>query len=75
VENLMAVARATALAALTRTESRGAHCREDYPKRDDAQWIKHSLYFDEGTVGRMDYRPVNMKPLTVEPFQPKERVY
>jgi succinate dehydrogenase / fumarate reductase flavoprotein subunit len=74
-ENLMAVARATALSALTRTESRGAHSREDYPKRNDADWIKHTLYFNDTDKGHIDYRDVNMKPLTVPPFQPKERVY
>lgn len=74
-ENLMCVARATALSAVTRTESRGAHSREDYPKRNDAEWIKHTLYFDDKKQGHIDYRPVNMQPLTVPPFQPKERVY
>ncbi len=75
LDNLMAVARATALSAITRTESRGAHSRQDYPDRDDANWIKHTVYFDDAKYGRIDYRPVNMKPLTVAPFQPKERVY
>lgn len=75
LDNLMAVARATALSAVTRTETRGAHSREDYPDHDDVNWIKHILYFDLDNKGSIDYRPVNMKPLTVEPFQPKERVY
>ncbi|MCD6047475.1 MAG: sdhA [Gammaproteobacteria bacterium] len=75
MDNLMAVARATALSAVTRTESRGAHSREDYPKRDDANWIKHTLYVDDDKIGQIDYREVNMQPLTVPAFQPKERVY
>jgi succinate dehydrogenase / fumarate reductase flavoprotein subunit len=73
LDNLMATAYATAQSALARKESRGAHSREDYPKRDDAHWIKHSLYFllDDA----IDYRPVNTSPKYVEPFEPKERVY
>ncbi len=73
LDNLMLTAYATAKSALTRTESRGAHCREDYPKRDDAYWIKHSLYSLEGDM--MDFRPVNRQPHWVEPLEPKERVY
>ncbi|KTD23032.1 succinate dehydrogenase flavoprotein subunit [Legionella londiniensis] len=73
LDNLMATAYATAKSALERKESRGAHSREDYPKRDDANWIKHTLYFAEGD--RMDYRPVNTSPKFVEAFEPKERVY
>lgn len=73
LDNLMATACATAQSALARTESRGAHSREDFPERDDANWIKHSLYFEEGD--RMDYRPVNKAPKYVEPFEPKERIY
>jgi succinate dehydrogenase / fumarate reductase flavoprotein subunit len=73
LDNLMLTAYATAQSALARTESRGAHSREDYPERNDAEWIKHTLYFDEGRV--IDYRPVNQSPQYVEPFQPKERVY
>lgn len=73
LDNLMATAYATALSAIARTESRGAHSREDFPKRDDANWIKHTLYFEEGEV--IDYRPVNTSPKHVEPFEPKERIY
>lgn len=73
LDNLMAIARSTAASAIVRTESRGAHYREDYPKRDDANWIKHTLYFTEND--RVAFRAVNMKPVTVEPFPPKERVY
>jgi succinate dehydrogenase / fumarate reductase flavoprotein subunit len=72
LDNLMEVAYATAVAALTRKESRGAHSREDYPKRDDQNWLKHILYFPNDQVV---YRAVNMRPHQVEPFAPKERVY
>jgi len=73
LDNLMATAFATAQSALARTESRGAHSREDFPLRDDANWIKHTLYF--AADDRIDYRPVNIAPKYVEPFEPKERVY
>ncbi len=73
LENLMDVALATISSALARKESRGAHSRIDYPDRDDKHWLKHSLYFKEG--GRLDYKPVRMQPLTVEPFPPMVRVY
>ncbi len=75
LDNLMAVARATALSAITRTETRGAHSREDFPDHDDVNWIKHTLYFGTEGKGSIDFRPVNRQPLTVEPFQPKARVY
>jgi succinate dehydrogenase / fumarate reductase flavoprotein subunit len=73
LDNLMGTAYATAKSALARTESRGAHSREDYPKRDDANWIKHTLYVPEGE--KIDFRPVNMSPQYIAPFEPKERVY
>jgi succinate dehydrogenase / fumarate reductase flavoprotein subunit len=73
LENLMGIARATLVSALARTESRGAHTREDHPKRDDDQWLRHTLYFRENDT--LDYKPVRLKPLTVETFQPKERTY
>jgi succinate dehydrogenase / fumarate reductase flavoprotein subunit len=73
LDNLMATALATAHAALYRTESRGAHSREDFPKRDDSNWLTHTVYHGEGH--RMAKRAVNMKPLHVKPFEPKERVY
>ncbi len=73
VENLVDVALATVCSALARQESRGAHSRIDYPERDDVNWLKHSLYSKEGR--QMDFKPVRMKPLSVESFPPKERVY
>jgi succinate dehydrogenase / fumarate reductase flavoprotein subunit len=72
LENLMAVALATIHSAYAREESRGAHSREDFPERDDKAWMRHSLYsFESG----LDYKPVRTKPLTVESFPPKPRVY
>ena len=73
LENLVDVALATVCSALAREESRGAHSRVDFPKRDDQKWLKHTLYFKEGR--KLDFKPVRLKPLTVEPFIPKERVY
>ncbi len=72
LDNLMTVAMSTAIAALTRTESRGAHSREDYPKRDDERWLVHTLVYPDD---RFATRAVNRTPLTVPAFEPKERVY
>ncbi|SRR5690554_1715810 len=73
LDNLMEVAEATAVAALERKESRGAHSRYDYPERDDVNWLKHSLYFPaEKKVGKRD---VNFTPKTVDTFEPKVRTY
>ncbi len=72
-ENLMLCALATVKSAVRREESRGAHSRVDFPERDDVHWMKHSLYhLDSDSV---DYKPVRTKPLTVESFPPKKRVY
>jgi succinate dehydrogenase / fumarate reductase, flavoprotein subunit len=70
LDNLVAVAKASAVLANNRTESRGAHSRLDYPARDDENWLKHSLYFADG---RIDYRSVNMRPHEVEPLPLQER--
>ncbi len=72
LENLMGLALATVSSALARQESRGAHSRIDYPERDDEQWLKHSLYYQEG---RLEYKPVRLKPLSVDSFPPRPRVY
>ena len=73
LENLVDIALAAATSALARKESRGAHSRIDYPERDDERWMKHSLYFKEGH--KLEYKPVRMKPKSVEAFPPKPRVY
>ncbi|MCD6038849.1 MAG: succinate dehydrogenase or fumarate reductase, flavoprotein subunit [Gammaproteobacteria bacterium] len=70
LDNLMETALATAYLANERTESRGAHARYDFPKRNDRDWLKHSMYFSDGTI---DFRPVNMKPHEVEPIKLKDR--
>ncbi|WP_355661497.1 succinate dehydrogenase flavoprotein subunit [Halomonas salifodinae] len=73
LDNLMEVAEATAISALERKESRGAHSRYDYPDRDDANWLKHSLYFP--AEKRLAKRDVNFAPKTVDTFEPKVRTY
>ena len=73
LDNLIEVALATMISAEARKESRGAHDRSDHHSRDDVNWMKHTLWFKQGN--RLDYKPVHLKPLTVESFEPKARVY
>jgi succinate dehydrogenase / fumarate reductase flavoprotein subunit len=80
VENLIECARATIVSAAARHESRGAHTVNDYgdtPEhpngRNDAEWMKHTLWFSEGN--RLEYKPVNLKPLSAESIPPKVRSF
>ena len=73
LENLVETAKATIVSAAARTESRGAHSRDDYPQRDDVHWLKHTLHYSHGN--RIDYKPVNIKPLSVDTFEPKPRTF
>ena len=80
LQNLIEVARSTMISAEARKESRGAHSRDDFPDtethpggRNDAVWMKHSLWYKDGD--RLDYKPVNLKPLTAESIPPKARTY
>ncbi|MDH4290604.1 MAG: succinate dehydrogenase flavoprotein subunit, partial [Aquincola sp.] len=80
VENLIECARATMVSAAARKESRGAHtvndhgdCAEFPNGRNDKAWLKHSLWFSEGD--RLEYKPVNLKPLTAESIPPKVRTF
>jgi succinate dehydrogenase / fumarate reductase flavoprotein subunit len=78
LDNMLAQASVSLRSAIGRTESRGAHAREDFPKRDDENWLKHSFCWlgDDGQV-RLDYRPVHLQTLSndVATIPPKERVY
>ncbi|MES2354151.1 MAG: succinate dehydrogenase flavoprotein subunit [Pseudomonadota bacterium] len=73
LENLIEVAVSTLVSAEARTESRGAHDRADFHKRDDVNWLKHTLWYKDGN--RLEYKPVHMKPLTIPSFEPKERTF
>ena len=78
LDNMLAQASVSLHSAIGRTESRGAHAREDFPKRDDENWLKHSLcWLDDDGRARLDYRPVHLQPLSneVQAIPPKERVY
>ena len=73
VANLVETANATMISAAARKESRGAHSHDDHPHRDDDHWMKHTLWYSEGN--RLDYKPVQLKPLTVDSVPPKERTF
>jgi len=78
LENLLCQAVVSMESAANRQESRGAHAREDFPKRDDENWLKHTIaWCGEDGRPRIDYRPVHLRPLTndVQAFPPKARVY
>ena len=71
--NLVEAANATMYSAAARQESRGAHAHDDCPDRDDENWMKHSLWFKENN--RLEYKPVNLQPLTAESIPPKVRTF
>jgi succinate dehydrogenase / fumarate reductase flavoprotein subunit len=73
LDNLVETAKATMVSAEARKESRGAHAHRDFSERNDVQWMKHSLYYTDGN--RLSYKPVNLKPMSVETFAPKARTF
>lgn len=73
VANLIEAANSTMYSAAARRESRGAHAHDDCPDRDDENWMKHSLWYKENN--RLDYKPVNLQPLTAESIPPKVRTF
>jgi succinate dehydrogenase / fumarate reductase flavoprotein subunit len=78
LDNMLTQASVSIHSAIGRTESRGAHAREDFPKRDDQNWLRHTLsWLDNDGRVRLDYRPVHLQPYSneVSTIPPKERVY
>jgi succinate dehydrogenase / fumarate reductase, flavoprotein subunit len=73
LDNLIETAMATIVSAEARRESRGAQARADFPDRDDKNWMKHTLWYKEND--RLAYKPVHLKPMTVDSFEPKVRTY
>jgi succinate dehydrogenase / fumarate reductase flavoprotein subunit len=73
LDNLVEAAMATIVSAEARKESRGAQARADFPARNDKEWMKHTLWYKENN--RLAYKPVHLKPMTVESFEPKVRTY
>ena len=78
LDNMLAQASVSVASAIGRTESRGAHAREDFPKRDDVNWLKHTVAWLGGEADvTLGYRPVHLNTLSneVQSFPPKARVY
>ena len=78
LENLLSQAVVTMHSAHNRTETRGAHAREDFTERDDKNWLKHTVsWLDDAGKVRLGYRPVHLNTLSneVQTFPPKARVY
>jgi succinate dehydrogenase / fumarate reductase flavoprotein subunit len=77
LENMLVQASVSLHSAIGRKESRGAHAWEDLPKRNDENWLKHTLcWLDDDGRARLDYKPVHLRPLAneVKAIPPKERV-
>ena len=67
---MLEIAEVVAISAMNRTESRGGHSRDDYPNRDDQNWLKHTLAWKDNGKVKVDYKPV-----VITKYQPKARVY